>query len=91
MNAKTALIKALLDGKTVNIRNVHSLTSYTNASREIGRSVERAFGVRVDRTHREGKNRYKVHCIWTDYKLPQNGKNKEGIKKMKEYVKSQTA
>jgi hypothetical protein len=69
-------------------------TGYTNASREIIRQVERlehnGFGVVANRNRRNAKNRYGVHCSWIDYTLPQNKINKEGIKKMKEYIKKQT-
>ncbi len=94
MNSKTALCQCLLRGEVVNVRNIHSKTGYTNASREIIRQVERTeyngFGVQAKRTRRDAKNRYGVHCFWIDYTLPQNSMNKEGIKKMKEYIKAQT-
>jgi YD repeat-containing protein len=91
MNSKTALCQCLLRGEIINVRNIHSKTGYTNASREIIRQVERldynGFGILTKRTRRDAKNRYGVHCFWIDYSLPQNPANKEGIKKMKEYIK----
>lgn len=90
MNSKTALCQALINGEVINIRNIHNRTGYTNSGREISRQVERPFGVVVSRVHRAGKNRFKVHCTWTDYFLAQSRLNKEGIKKMKKYIKEQT-
>jgi len=90
MNSKAALCKVLLQGQVVNIRNIHSLTGYTNAGREIGRSVERikdgGFGVLVSKTPRSGKNRFKVPCSWTDYRLNKTTYNKKGIEAMRKYV-----
>ena len=93
MTSKAALCKVLLEGQVVNIRNIHKLTGFTNAGREIGRAIERkedgGFGVIVSRTPMEGKNRFGVHCTWTDYRMNKTGFNKEGIKAMKAYLRSQ--
>lgn len=95
MNSKAALCKALLDGVVVNIRNIHTLTGYTNAAREIGRNIERekdgGFGVVVSRTKMEGKNRYGVYCFWTNYRLNKTAYNADGIAKMRKYVQEQMA
>lgn len=93
MTSKAALCKVLLDGQVVNIRNIHQLTGFTNAGREIGRAIERkddgGFGVLVSRTPMEGKNRFGVHCTWVSYRLNNTFYNKEGIKAMKKYVREQ--
>lgn len=90
MTSKAALCLALLKGVVINIRNIHSLTGYTNAGREIGRSIERleddGFGVIVSRTKMEGENRYGVYCTWTNYRLNKTDYNADGIKRMQEYV-----
>lgn len=86
MTSKAALAKALLDGKVVNIMNGFKLFGITNVPREIGRSIERAFGVEVSRTDNDGETRYGQPCNWVDYRLNRTEYNKEGIKKMKEYV-----
>jgi len=86
MTSKAALCKALLEGKVVNIKNGFHLFGITNVPREIGRGVERYFGVEVSRTDREGETKYKQHCVWTDYRLNKTEYNKEGIQKMREYV-----
>ena len=67
MTSKAALCKVLLDGQVVNIRNIHQLTGFTNAGREIGRAIERkedgGFGVLVSRTPMEGKNRFGTNRV----------------------------
>jgi hypothetical protein len=86
MTSKAALVKALLDGRVLNIKNGFTLLSITNIPREIGRSIERSFNVKVSRTHREGKSRYGQPCVWIDYRLNRTEYNKEGIEKMKMYL-----
>ncbi len=90
MTAKAALIKALLEGRVLNIKNGFDLLGITNVPREIGRSVERAFGVEVSRTPREGNSRYGQPVVWVDYYLRKSEHNKPGIKKMIDYLQSQT-
>lgn len=89
MTAKAALCKALLDGRTINVKNCFELIGLTNASREVGRMVEKDFDVRVSRTPRKGKSRYGQAVNWVDYRLMPTEENKEGIRAMKEYVNEQ--
>lgn len=98
MTSKAALCYVLLTGKVVNISNIHKLTGYTNAAREIGRSIERVngdgvdcsgFGVLVKRTKREGKNRYGVYSTWVDYKLEYASNKLSALQKMARYVLEQ--
>lgn len=88
MNQKAALCDALIRGKVLNIKNGFYLFGITNVPREIGRSVERSFDVRVSRKQMEGQSRYGLPCIWVDYFLEPSDENKEGIKKMMDYVKA---
>ena len=91
MTSKAALIQALLEGKIVNIKNGFTLFGITNVPREIGRCVERPFGVIVSRLPRTGKSRYGQPVTWVDYRLnPLIENNKDGIKKMMEYVAKQS-
>lgn len=89
MTAKAALCKALLDGRTLNIKNCFDLIGLTNCPREVSRMVEQSFGVKVTRINREGKSRYQHPVIWVDYKLEKSEQNLEGIKKMQEYVEKE--
>jgi len=86
MTARAALTKALLDGKTLNVRNCLITVGLTNCSREISRMIEKPFGVDVSREHKEGKSRYGQAVTWINYKLEVNERNKEGIIKMREYA-----
>jgi hypothetical protein len=86
MNAKAALCFHLLSGKTVNIKNCFELIGYTNAPRELSRMIEAPFEVRLERKRRDGKSRYGQPVCWFDYTLPHTEENKEGIKKMRDYV-----
>lgn len=89
MTSKAALCKALLDGRVLNIKNGFQLLGITNVPREVGRSVERAFGVVVSRTQRDGTSRYGQAVKWVDYRLNRTDYNLEGIKKMEEYIATQ--
>jgi len=97
MTAKAALIKALLDGRVLNVKNCFNTIGITNCSREIGRAIERdrsvtknkndsGFGVEVTRTDRNGVSRYGQPCVWTDYRLFSTERNRIGIQKMREYL-----
>lgn len=86
MNAKTALVKALLDGRVLNVKNCFETIGLTNIAREIPRCVEDEFHVEVSRTDRKGTNRYGHHVVWVDYRLNKTEYNKEGIRKMREYL-----
>lgn len=86
MNKKTALVKALLDGRVLNVKNCFDTIGYSNVAREIPRMVEKEFGVEVSRVDRKGKDRYDNPSVWVDYRLNKSEHNKEGIKKMREYL-----
>lgn len=90
MTSKAALCKALLDGRVVNIKNGFELFGITNIPREIGRSVERCFGVEVSRTDMDGKSRYGQPTVWVNYRLNRINQNKDGIEKMKKYIDEQS-
>lgn len=86
MTAKSALCKALLDGRVLNVKNVFTTIGLTNCAREVSRMIEKPFSVTVSRTPMQGKSRYGQPVTWTDYRLNSSQHNLEGIEKMKEYV-----
>lgn len=86
MNAKSALIKELLDGKTISIMTCFRTIGLTNLPREVSRMVEIPFGVNVSRTRKEGQSRYGSNITWFEYRLNRTDYNKEGIQKMREYL-----
>lgn len=90
MTAKASLCLHLLKGEVLNIKNVFDMIGFTNCPREISRMVEKPFGVQVSRTQRKGKSRYGQPVTWFDYRLNRTEYNAEGIKKMIEYVQSQS-
>ena len=93
MTSKAAIALALLEGKVLSIKNGFDLFGVTNIPREIGRSIEReedgGFGVQVSRVERNGFSRYGQPVRWMEYRLNRTDYNKEGIEKMKAYVKEQ--
>lgn len=89
MSARCALVKALLEGRVINIKNCFKDIGYTNAPREISRFIEKTFGVEVSRTPRKGKNRYGEEVSWYDYRLNRSEHNLEGILKMEQYLEGQ--
>jgi hypothetical protein len=86
MNAKSALIKALLDGKVLSIKTCFETIGLTNIGRELPRMVEKPFGVVVSRTPMTGKSRYGSKITYTNYRLNKTEQNIEGIKKMMAYL-----
>lgn len=90
MTAKAALCQALLDGFTLNVKNCLDIVGLTNCAREVSRMVEKPFGVKVTRTHRNGKSRYGHNIWWVDYRLKRTRENKRGILRMKLYITAST-
>lgn len=86
MNAKTALLKILLSGETVNVKTCFRDTGLTNAARECSRMVEQPFGVRLHRELKQGKSRYGCTVTWVDYTLPRTKENAEGINLIAKYI-----
>ncbi len=89
MNQKAALAQALLSGEVVSIMSCFKMMGITNAPREIGRSIERSFGVEVSRIRKKAKTRYGGECTYFEYRLDKTKYNSQGIKLMAQYVKEQ--
>ena len=87
MTATAALAKYLLEGNVVSIMDGFKLFGITNVPREISRAIEQPFNVIVSRTPKKFKSRYGRKGEYYEYRLNYTDYNKEGIKKMKEYVK----
>jgi len=86
MTAKWALCVSLLSGNVLDINKVWRETGLTNISREIGRSIERDFGVEVSKIRKDGLSRWGMPVFWFQYRLNRTEHNKEGIRKMLDYV-----
>ncbi|PWT75794.1 MAG: hypothetical protein C5B59_08040 [Bacteroidetes bacterium] len=87
MNQKAALCLALLRGDKLSILTGFKELGITNIPREIGRSVERAFKVRCEKTKMEGKTRWNTPTHWFVYQLKHTEQNSEGIELMRQYVR----
>lgn len=90
MNATCALAMALLQGRVLTIKTAFTDFSISNLPREIGRSIERKFGVFVTKVKKKGKSKYGVECWWYEYRLATVDYNVEGRKRMFEYVQKNT-
>jgi len=77
MTQKAALCQHLLDGGTVSVMTAFKLFGMTNASREIGRSIEReetgGFGVIVSRLSKPFKSRYGHVGVYFEYASTKQG------------------
>lgn len=86
MTAKAAMIKALLLGKTINIKTGFEMFGITNVPREISLLIRKE-GILISKTKKEGESRWKVPVMWFEYKLnPLLECNKEPVKKLAKYV-----
>lgn len=87
MNARAAISKALLQGRSITIKTSFIDFGITNLPREISRTIEQVFLIQVDKTKKTGVTKFKEPCYWYEYKLDQTKEsNFEGIEKMKAYV-----
>jgi len=86
MNATTAISKAFLAGEVLSIKTAFKDFGITNLPREVGRAVERKFGVKISKVRKTGKSRFGVDVSWNEYRLNSTDYNAEGIKKMAAYV-----
>jgi hypothetical protein len=88
MTQLASICQSLLKGETLSIMNGFHNFGCTNLPREIGRGVERKFGASVERHEVSFKSRYNHVGFYYKYKLnKKDPKNKEAIKKMKDYIK----
>lgn len=91
MTQIAAISKALLKGEVLSIKTAFDMFGCSNVPREMGRSIERKFGVKVSRTPKKFKSRYGRSGVFFQYRLNKTAYNRDGIIKMREYIKQQTA
>jgi len=84
---KTAAIShALLQGEVITIMDGFKRFGISNAPRELSRQVEQKFGVVISKVKKETKSDF-GHCgYYFEYRLNKTPMNKEGIKKMWDYI-----
>lgn len=86
MNATTALTIAFLQGRVLSIKSAFIEFGITNLPRQASRLIEKKFDVRLARTRKDGKTKYGVPCYYFEYRLNKVPHNKQGIRKMRQYV-----
>lgn len=89
MTQISAIAFSFLKGESNSIMSAFKKFYCTNLPREVGRSIERKFGVKVHRTPVEFKSTYGHTGTYIRYTLLRTSENKEGRKKMIEYVGKQ--
>lgn len=90
MNQIAAMATSLLKGEVISVRTCFNRFGITNCAREIGRSIERKFGVSVSRVQKDATTQYGTSCYYFEYRLNNTEQNKEGRLKMEEYVREVT-
>jgi len=89
---KTAAIcRSLLSGKKITIMDGFTQFFVTNLPREIGRGIERKFGVKVERTKKLFTSTVGIPGYYFEYKLKRTPGNEPGIERMREYIKKHRA
>lgn len=87
MTQTAAIALALLKGDVISIKTAFNQFGCTNAPREIGRSIERKFGVQVSKTPTKFKSRYGKSGVYFEYRLNRTGYNLDGMSKMAAYIR----
>lgn len=87
MNAIAAISAAFLRGEVLTIKTAFKDFGITNLPREVSRSVEKKFGVKLARVEKSGKTRFGIPCYWFEYRLPTTEYNARGRERMVDYVK----
>jgi len=85
MTQIAAIAISLLKGDVISIMTSFRQFGCTNAPREISRSIEKKFGVKVSKTPTSFKSRYGKSGVYYSYRLNRTGYNLEGITKMRDY------
>jgi hypothetical protein len=89
---KCALIKALLDGHTLDILNGMKMIGATNIPREVGRHVinpKTGFNARVIKKRIDITTQYGTHGYYFTYKLDKSEKNNDAVAAMRKYLSEQ--
>lgn len=86
MTQVAAICKALLDGQVLSIMTGFKMFACTNLPRELSRSIEQKFEVKVSKVRVAFISQYGQHGFYFTYRLNRTTYNKPGIEKMKEYL-----
>ncbi len=89
MNAIAAISQAFLKGEILTIKTAFQDFGVSNLPREVGRAIERKFGVRISKLRKEGKSRYGIYVSYNEYRLNKDDpENAIGIEAMVKYVEA---
>ena len=86
MTQLSAICFSLLSGDVLSIMTGFKQFGVTNIPREIGRGVERRFGVEVSKTPVKFKSRYGHTGEYYQYRLNKASHNFPGMQKMAKYI-----
>lgn len=84
------ICKSLLRGRVLTIMDGFRQFACTNLPRELSRSVEKKFGVKISKTPKKFKSRYGHTGEYYQYRLNKTPYNADGISKMQAYVKEKS-
>lgn len=87
MTQTAAIAQSLLKGEVLSIIDGFKRFGCTNIPREISRLIEQRFGVEVSKTPTEFTSQFGRKGTYFRYRLNHTDYNKDGIQKMREYVK----
>ncbi len=87
MNQTCKIAKSLLKGEVISILTGFQRFFITNVPREIGRLIERPFGVEVDKKQKNFTNKDGESGYYFEYRLLRKPCNLEGIAKLETYVR----
>jgi hypothetical protein len=90
MTQIAAIAMSLLKGDVLTIMDGFKRFACTNLPRELSRSIEQKFGVEISRVKKEFKAQFDGRPgYYYQYRLNNSDHNREGIDKMREYLRSQ--
>jgi len=87
MTQTCKLAKSLLSGEVISILTGFQRFFITNVPREVGRSIERKFNVKLDKKQINFKNHDGESGYYFEYRLLHNEENAPGIERMEAYVR----
>ena len=89
MTQVAAIAASLLRGDVLSIMTGFQKFACTNLPRELSRSIEQKFKVKVSKTEKEFISTYGHKGTYFQYRLNHTEYNKDGIERMAAYVKEQ--
>lgn len=89
MTQRAAIALHLLKGDTLTIMEGYKLFACSNLPRELSRSIEQVFKVKLSKERMPFKSRYGHSGVYFRYRLNKTVYNEAGINKMRKYVAEQ--